>query len=352
MSKTQGASLAIQFDAQSVDNIDIDAICRLRKSEELDERVVWANIADCSSSSRVREVAQAFGFHELIVEDILGNRQRPKVETYGNQLFLILRLPDTSSGEFESQQVSILVCHHVVLTFHAGGEDCFQHLRARIEDPGDSIRGRGPDYLVYALFDAVVDTYFPVVERIAQEISDVERRLAEAVSVDSVTHLQALRSTLFVLQETIEPHREVVSQLGRETNLIDDQTRLYLRDVSDHLSQVLHATETHREQVADLRDYCFAELSFSQNETMKILTIVASVFIPLSFVVGLYGMNFDPTVSGWNMPELKWKYGYLIALCLMAAIVALSLGGLWWLNKVQRASRANRFMTTRRVFSK
>lgn len=345
-----GQTRAIQFNAQSADVVDIDEICRLRKSGDLDERVVWANISDCSSSENVREVAQAFGFHELIVEDILGNHQRPKVETYGNQLFLILRQPDTSTGELETRQVSILVCHHVVLTFHAGSEDCFQQIRTRIKDPSDPIRGRGQDYLVYALFDAVVDTYFPVVERLGMEVAAVERRLAEAANVESVTRLQALRSTLFVLREAIEPHREVVSQLARETMHIDDQTRVYLRDVADHLSQVLHATETNRELVADLRDYCFAELGFNQNETMKVLTIVASVFIPLSFIVGLYGMNFDSTVSDWNMPELKWKFGYLIALAMMAGVMVLSLGGLWWLNRMQHASRTRRFTTTRRVF--
>lgn len=349
--QSQGQSQAIRFNAQCANIVNIDEICRLRESGELDERVVWADISECSSSDRVREVAKAFGFHELIVEDILGNRQRPKVETYGDQLFLVLRLPDTSSGELSTRQVAILVCHHVVLTFHAGGDKCFQHIRTRIEDPVDPIRGRGQDYLVYALFDAAVDTYFPVVDRIGREIADVERRLAEAASVESVTRLQALRSTLFILREAIEPHREVVSQLSRESDHIGEQIRIYLRDVSDHLSQVLHATETNRELVADLRDYCFAELGFNQNETMRVLTIVASVFIPLSFIVGLYGMNFDSTVSDWNMPELKWRYGYLIALGVMAAVVTLSLGGLWWLSRMQRASRTSRLMTMKRVFS-
>lgn len=340
----------ICYDANGVDHLVLDHICKLRASGELDDRVTWAHISGRYDTARIRSVALAFGFHELVVEDILGDRQRPKVEVYGKQLFLILRVPDTSSGQFRTRQLSILLCHNAVLSFEDGKMKCFDSVRKRIDDPQSGVRERGPDYLIYSLVDAIIDGYFPVVDRIAETVSAIELSLAEEASVESISRLQTLRSTLFLLRETLEPHQELVSQLRRSTGHIGEEAGLYLRDVCDHLSQVQHAVETNRELVADLRDYCYAELGFNQNETMKLLTIVASVFIPLSFVVGLYGMNFDPEASSWNMPELKWRYGYVLALALMAGIVAASLGGLWWLNRRQHKSRVSRFRAARRIF--
>jgi magnesium transporter len=177
----------------------------------------------------------------------------------------------------------------------------------------------------------------------------MEQQLARELTVDTVAVLQRLRTLLFMIQGTIAPHNEVITQLLRNTKRVGDDTRVYLRDCSDHVAQVIHATETTRELAADLRDYCFAEISFNQNETMKLLTVMASVFIPLSFVAGFYGMNFDPSVSQLNMPETKWKYGYVFAIGLMIAITALTLVGLWMLKRVGRKARKQRFKKTQRV---
>jgi magnesium transporter len=343
----------VSYDASAVEFTDIDTICQLRSNGQLDDCVVWTRIAGKQETDQLRMVASAFGFHELVIEDILSNRQRPKVEVYGEQLFVVLRVPDTSSGQFLTRQLAILLCHNVVLTFEDGDTscaDCLSSVRNRINDPNSGLRSRGPDYLVYTILDAVIDRYFPVVDKIAAQVAAFETSLISDTSVQAIPRLQTLRSTLFLIRETLEPHQEIVSQLRRSNHHIGEEAAIYFRDVSDHLSQVLHAVETNRELVADLRDYCFAELGFSQNETMKLLTIVASVFIPLSFVVGLYGMNFDPDASSWNMPELKWQYGYILALGVMFTIVVISLGSLWWFSTLQRRRRVERFKRARQVF--
>ncbi len=339
----------IQYNAESFETSTLADVSDLRRFAS-DSKITWVNVDGIHDRELIDKIADTFGFHQLVLEDIVSTRQRAKVESYDDQLLIVARAPNTAE-EFRTEQIAMVQCHNVVLSFHEGKGDVFDAVRRRLKNRIGCIRDHGQDYLLYSLLDAVIDSYFPVVEQIREKIDEIENELAEAPGVDVIAKLQSLRSILFLLQSSAEPHREVVTQMRRSEKQFMEESRVYLRDTQDHLSQVIHATETNRELAADLRDYCFAELSFNQNETMKLLTVVASVFIPLSFIVGLYGMNFDPELSSVNMPELKWKYGYIYAISLMATVVVLALGGLWFLKRSQQRSRCRRFRNSKRILS-
>ncbi|MEQ9411718.1 MAG: magnesium/cobalt transporter CorA [Fuerstiella sp.] len=337
----------IQYDADDFEEVEIRTVDEVRKYAERSS-VTWVNVDGIRDTEIISAIGKMFGIHRLVLEDIVSPHQRAKVEDYGDQLFIVARMPEVRGG-FDTEQLGIVLCDHVVVTFQERTGDCLEPVRNRLRQKLGRIRERGHDYLVYALLDAVIDAYFPVLSRVSERMNEMEQQLARELTVDTVAVLQRLRTVLFMIQGTIAPHNEVITQLLRNPTQIKDGTRVYLRDCSDHVAQVMHATETSRELAADLRDYCFAEISFNQNETMKLLTVMASVFIPLSFVAGFYGMNFDPSVSQLNMPETKWKYGYLFAIILMISIAGLTLAGLWLLKRYGRKARRKRFNTTQRV---
>ncbi len=341
----------IQYSANSFKHNELESIESFQREKDQDGEVVtWIRVLGQPDSKELSKIADRFGFHQLVVEDILGTRQRPKVETYGAQLFLILRAPELSQAGFQTHQVAVMQCHGVVITFHDHHcQHFFAPIEQRIAESIGCVRDQKIDYLIYSLLDAVIDGYFPILERVEQRIKEVETTIAESAGVGSIAMLQNLRSELFKIRGAIEPHQEVVSQLSRNPQM-GEETRIFLRDCTDHISQVLHLTENSREQATDLRDFCFAELSFNQNEIMKLLTVVASIFIPLSFVAGLYGMNFDPAVSSWNMPELKLPFGYIAVLILMAAIAVRTLIVLRWLGRRQAWKRKRRFEEAQKLF--
>ena len=337
----------IQYDADTLEEVEI------RKATDVSEfaarsSITWVNVDGLRDTEVIKQVGEIFGIHRLAVEDIVNPHQRAKVESYDDQLFIVARMPEIVGG-FDTEQIGIVVCGHAVITFQERSGDCLEPVRNRIRNKHGRIRERGHDYLVYAILDAVIDAYFPVLAKISERLDAVEQQLSREPSVDSVAVLQRLRTILFMIQGVVTPHQEVISILMRDTTQMTEGTHVYLRDCSDHVSQVLHATDTTRELAADLRDYCFADISFNQNETMKLLTVMASVFIPLSFIAGVYGMNFDPGVSAMNMPETKWKYGYVFAICLMAAVAGMTLSGLWLMKRLNQKARRKRLRKTQRI---
>lgn len=337
----------IRYDSHSFDEAEIT------DPREIDRYankggVLWVNVDGLRDIEMISQIAAIFDVHRLALEDIAHPHQRAKVETYENQTFIVARMPELK-GAFDTEQISIVMCRHAVITFQERYGDCLDPVRHRLREKLGRIRDSQHDYLVYALLDAIVDAYFPVLSRIRDRLDIVERQLTEDPSVDVVAVLQRIRTLLFMLRSTIAPHQEAVAHLLRDQTQISDETRIYLRDCADHVSQVLDMCETTRELSADLRDYCFAEISFHQNETVKTLTILASVFIPLSFIAGFYGMNFNPQVSHWNMPETQWKFGYGFAIGLMVLVAGLTLGGLRWMSRTRRNERKERFRRTQRI---
>jgi magnesium transporter len=261
--------------------------------------------------------------------------QRPKLERHDDHLFIVLRLPDRTEG-LVTEQLSILLGRDFVLTFQERPGDCFDPVRERLRRPESPMRGRGVDYLAYALIDALVDSYFPLLESYGEQIEALEERVIARPEPARVVQIQRLRRELLEVRRALWPQREVLSALLREdTPCIAPGTRLFLRDCADHTAQLLDMVEIHREVSSGLLDLHLSSVSTRMNEIMKVLTIIATIFIPLGFIAGLYGMNFDTEISPFNMPELEWRFGYPFALALMLAVALGMLAYFWrkgWLG--------------------
>jgi magnesium transporter len=297
----------------------------------------------------VRAVGAAFGLHPLALEDILDVHQRPKLEAYDDTLFIILRLPagdghhadHVVSGRLELELVAICLGRGLVLTFQERPDtDVFEPVRRRLRAATGSIRERSADYLAYALIDAGIDAYFPLLERCGEQVEELERMVVEQAEVSQIARIHDLKRDLLTMRRAIWPLRDLLNALLRdEAALVGPQTRLYLRDCYDHTVQLIDMIETYREIATGLVDIHLSSLSNRMNEVMKVLTIIATIFIPLTFIAGIYGMNFDPAAGPWNMPELGWRYGYPAALLAMAAIAGGLVALFWrrgWIGKGPR----------------
>jgi magnesium transporter len=281
--------------------------------------VVWVNVDGLGSEATIRELGEAFGLHKLVLEDIVHTGQRAKVEAYEDYLYVVLHQPVADT--LETEQVSLVLARNAVLTFQERPGDAFEPVRERLRQGKGMIRQRGADYLAYALVDAVIDSYFPVLERVGDELEVLEEEVLERPEKETVTRIHEVRRDLLGLRKAAWPHRDMANALVRDAGaFVTPETALYLRDVYDHAIRILDLVEAFREVSADLMNTYLSAVSNRMNEIMKVLTIIATIFIPLSFIAGVYGMNFDRSVSRWNMPELGWTFGYPVALGLMAGI--------------------------------
>jgi magnesium transporter len=304
-----------------------------------DHAVSWINVEGLGDVDTVRAVGAAFGLHPLALEDILDVHQRPKLESYDDTLFIILRLPagggnhgeDVAPGHLDLELVAICLGRGFVLTFQERPDaDVFEPVRRRLRAVTSSIRERSADYLAYALIDAAIDAYFPLLERLGEDVEELERLVIERPEVSQIARIHDLKRDLLTMRRAVWPLRDVLNALLRdEVALVGPQTRLYLRDCYDHSVQLIDMIETYREIASGLVDIHLSSLSNRMNEVMKVLTIIATIFIPLTFIAGVYGMNFDPTAGPWNMPELGWRYGYPATMLAMAAIAG-GLVTLFW----------------------
>jgi len=287
--------------------------------------MTWINVEGLGDAETIERFGELFGLHRLALEDTVNVHQRAKVEDYGEVLFIVLRmvhcgnLADSRCG---TEQISLFLGPNWLLTFQEGHPgDSFDRVRARIREKGGRMRTLGGDYLAYALIDATIDNYYPVLEVYAERLDELEEQVLNPRSVRAVDHLHEVKADLLVLRRAIWPLRDAMAYLSREeTARFTEATRPYLRDCYDHIVQVVELVETYRELTADLRDLYMSSLSNRINETMRVLTIISTLFIPLTFIAGIYGMNFDPDTSPWNMPELRWYLGYPLALVAMVAI--------------------------------
>jgi magnesium transporter len=282
--------------------------------------VTWINVDGLGDAATIENLGQIFGLHRLALEDVVNTHQRAKVEPYGEQLFIVARMADLELRA-NTEQLSMFVGTNFVITFQEEAGDSWEPIRQRIRSKAGRIRTLGPDYLAYEIMDANIDAYFPVLEQFGERLDELEDTVLAQPTADVIDQVHELKSGLLMLRRAIWPHREMLAALARDSMpLITDPTRVYLRDCYDHIVQLVDLTETYRELTADLRDLYMSAISNRINETMRVLTIIATIFIPLTFIAGIYGMNFDHSASPWNMPELYWFWGYPFALGLMTVV--------------------------------
>ncbi len=273
----------------------------------------------------IDRIGRHLGLHPLALEDVVNTGQRPKTDDFGNSVFLVLDLFAVVPGAdvLAREQVSLVLQEGLVLSVRERSSAVFEPVRERLKSDGARLRGQPADYLAYALVDAVVDQLFPVLEWFGERIEDVEQGIMDEPDPGDLNALHVLRRELLLLRKSTWPLRDVLARLQRsESGLVHDETRIYLRDVGDHVALCLDIIETYREMVASLTELYLSAVSNRLNEVMKVLTIIATIFIPLSFIAGVYGMNFDPAAGPLSMPELRWALGYPFALLLMAGTAA------------------------------
>ncbi|MBN1581764.1 MAG: magnesium/cobalt transporter CorA [Anaerolineae bacterium] len=283
--------------------------------------VTWINVDGLHEVESLAKIGARFGLHPLVIEDILNTEQRPKLEDYGDYLFVVLKSlyhVDQASQEPEIEQISLVLGPNWLLSFQERKGDEFAPIRERVRDNKGRIRKLGVDYLLYTLIDMVVDQYFVILERFGDRIELLEEELVADPTTETLHDIHHLKREMVLLRKSVWPLREVIGGLERsESRLVDESTRLYLRDVYDHTIQVIDAVETFRDMLSGMLDIYLSSVSNRMNEVMKVLTIIATIFIPLTFIAGVYGMNFQ------YMPELEWSWGYPLVWGVMIVIAAL-----------------------------
>ncbi|MBN1761981.1 MAG: magnesium/cobalt transporter CorA [Methanomicrobia archaeon] len=280
--------------------------------------VTWINVDGLHEVGVIEQLGAHFGMHPLLLEDILHTEQRPKLEDFGAYLFVVLKMLYFEEGtrKILAEQVSLILGSDFVISFQEREGDVFKYVRERIRNSKGRIRKVGADYLAYALIDAIVDNYFIILEKLGETIEVMEEELVTNPMPDTLQTIHHLKRELIYLRKSVWPLREVISALDRgESPLIQESTGVYLRDLYDHTIQVIDSVETFRDMVAGMLDIYLSSVSNKMNEVMKVLTIIATIFIPLTFIAGIYGMNFD------YMPELGWRWGYPAVWFVMCAIL-------------------------------
>jgi magnesium transporter len=268
----------------------------------------------------VEGLGECYGLHPLVLEDIMNTDQRPKIEDYGEYAFIVLKMLhyQERSGQIEPEQISLILGQNFVFSFQEGKTgDVFGPIRDRIRNGKGRVRKMGADYLVYSLVDAVVDNYFVILEKLGERVEFLEEELVAQPTPRTLKEIHSLKREMIFLRKALWPLREVIGVLERgESPLIRESTRIYLRDVYDHTIQVIDTIETIRDMVSGMLDIYLSSISNRLNAVMKVLTIIATVFMPLTFLAGLYGMNFK------HMPELEWPWGYPMVLMIMLAVAS------------------------------
>lgn len=327
-----------RFDGESLEVIPVNHASELRRMREGRRGVLWVNVDGLGDAEVIKTIGDVFGLHRLAMEDVVNTHQRPKVEPYQDHLFIVLRMTSTP-GRADLEQVSLFFGKDFVITFQERKGDCFDPVRARLQTGRGRIRTAGADYLAYCLADAVVDAFFPHLEYFGDKLEELEADVMDARDLQTlVRRIHDIKRELLGVRRAVWPLREALGSLIREeSDLIHAETRIYLRDCYDHAVQLMDMTETYRELASGLMDLHISTVGQRTNDVMKVLTIFAAIFIPLTFIAGLYGMNFDV------MPELHWTYGYPFALGVMVVTAIVLLYYFYrrgWLGEAQPRSTA------------
>ncbi len=289
--------------------------------------ITWINVDGIHDVNLLRTLGEDFGIHPLVLEDILNPHQRPKVEVYPDHLYMVLKMPDRiiEDQQLNFEQLSVVLSGSVLFTFQEREGDCFDGIRERLKNPQSRVRNNGIDYLLYLIIDSIVDTYFVLMEEIADKIESLEEKILNDKGNEYLKSLQSIKRENIFLKKFTIPTREVISQLQRVDNpLIKPETRVFFFDVYDHVIRISEAVESNRELIAGLQDLNLNLMNHRMNEVMKVLAVISTIFLPLTLVSSIYGMNFD-----W-MPELHHPYGYPTALGFM---LVLGLGMLYFFKR-------------------
>ena len=279
--------------------------------------VTWINIDGIHDIKIIEKIGKHFDLHPLILEDIVNTGQRPKIEDFGDYIFIVLKMLyyNEKEDEVQAEQVSLILGSNFVISFQEREGDVFNPIRERIRSGKGRIRKMGADYLAYTLIDTIVDNYFIIPEKLGERIESIEEELVTDPTPETLQTIHTLKRKLIFLRKSLWPLREVVSGLQRtESTLIHESTDIYLRDVYDHTIQVIDTIETSRDILSGMLDIYLSSVSNRMNQIMKVLTIIATIFMPLTFIAGIYGMNFE------FMPELTWPWAYPLVLLVIVVI--------------------------------
>jgi magnesium transporter len=279
--------------------------------------VTWINVDGIHQVETLEKLGECFGVHPLTLEDILNTDQRPKMEDFGDYMYIVLKMftRNDQNDEIVTEQISLILGENFVLSFQENVGDVFDPVRARIRCGKGRLRKMAADYLLYSLLDAIVDNYFIILENFGDQIEFIEERLIVNPAQETLKIIHKLKREMLFLRKSVWPLREVINGMERgESSLIKGTTKIYLRDVYDHNIQIIDTIETLREMLSGMLDIYLTIISNRLNAVMKVLTIIATIFMPLTFLAGIYGMNFK------YMPELEWKWGYFLILFVMFGI--------------------------------
>ncbi|WP_220272785.1 magnesium/cobalt transporter CorA [Aquitalea aquatica] len=322
--KLPSSSLAlVEFGPQQLSENRFDSIAA-GLAYQPEQPVLWLNVYGLHDPAVMQAIGERFQLHPLVQEDILNNRQRPKLEDYGDYLFIATRVFDfpKNGGRLSYDQMYLVVGENFVLSFQERPTGVFEPVRERLRNPHSVLRSKGADYLAYSLLDAIIDDYFGVLSQFTEHVERTDQLLLHGREQGVLNKVQRLKHDCLKLRRSILPLREMLlTMLRGEYRLIRPETQVYLRDAYDHTMHVIESLEMSREMVADMLDLYLSTQSHRLNLQMRVLTVFSMIFMPLTLIAGIYGMNFE------NMPELHWHYGYFGVLGLMAAIA----GGLIWL---------------------
>lgn len=321
--KTDAVTLTVRnYDKDRFEEKQVDCITDCLSCRDL-PATTWIHVGGLHHPDIIESIGQCYGIHHLFLEDILNTHQRPKIEELEDGLFIVMKAITTNADTetFLLEQLSFVLGKNYVISLQEGITEIFEPVKNRLRSVSGRIRAQGADYLLYALMDTVVDHYFSVLETIGERIESLEDELLADKALETLPRLHQIRRELLVLKKSAWPLREVISAIQRnDSGLIQQRTHFYLRDLYDHIVQVVDTLENYRELTSNLLEIYLSSVSNRMNEIMKVLTIIATIFIPITFIAGVYGMNFE------CMPELKWKWGYAMVWGVMIAMIIVMVG--------------------------
>jgi magnesium transporter len=311
----------IDFDKKQVtmrDDIEVSECCTYLENET----ITWIHVQGNPTKAALKELGKSFSLHSLVLEDILNTGQRPKIEYFDDQLFVIMNLPLVEDDTVNIQQTSFFLGKDYLISFCVGDFTPFEPIVKRLNDKASRLRSLGADFLLYSLLDVVIDQGFPLLEHFSIQLEELEEQVIESVDKSTLRKIHTIKRELISIRRMLWPQREVINQLQRgDHKLVHTDTLIYLRDCYDHTIQIMDLLESYRDMTASMLDIYLSNVSHKMNEVMRVLTVISTIFIPLTFIVGVYGMNFDRNAGPWSMPELGWSFGYPLIWLVMISLV-------------------------------
>ncbi|MDN4185836.1 MAG: magnesium/cobalt transporter CorA [Dehalococcoides mccartyi] len=315
--KTEPASLSLSsYTPDAYQPLPLKTLADCSTQVKQSGGIVWVKVSGLQDTAMVEELGKCFNLHPLTLEDVVNTEQRPKLEDYGNYLFAVIKALhwDSELKKTRSEHVSLILGKNFLISFQEHQSDIFNPIHQRLQSDNGRIRKLGADYLLYSILDIIVDGYFSLIEGFGDYLDEIEEQLLSSPSSQTLKQISEAKKEMLFIRKSIWPVRETVAAIERsETPLIDKSSHIYFRDIYDHLIQQIDTGETYRDMLSNMIDIYLSSLSNRMSEVMKVLTIFASIFIPLTFIVGIYGMNFD-------IPELRFSWGYPGILLFMLAI--------------------------------